>query len=308
MSIVIIAPNRDLSRWIREFNNADESLDVRIWPETGDQSEVTCAVVWGHPTGSLTAFPNLKLICSMGAGVDHVLKDPELPDSVPVVRIVDEGLSFSMSNYIVSAVLYHHRRFEKYLADKKAHIWDQPSPPEVDCRIGIMGFGVLGQDAGRKLKALGFDVFGYANSRKKVDGIQCFAGEGELSAFLREINVLVCLLPATPETKGVLNKKFFEGMNRGTYLINAARGHHQVTDDIIGAIDNGTLSGAFLDVFEKEPLQTDHPIWGHPKVFITPHIASITNPGAAAPQIVANYKAMMEGQPLKNTIDRDRGY
>ncbi|MEQ8809183.1 MAG: NAD(P)-dependent oxidoreductase, partial [Imperialibacter sp.] len=176
------------------------------------------------------------------------------------------------------------------------------------CRIGIMGFGVLGQDAGRKLKALGFDVFGYANSRKTVDGIQCFAGEGELSAFLREINVLVCLMPATPETKGVMNKRLFEGMNRGTYLINAARGHHQVTDDIIGAIDNGTLSGAFLDVFEKEPLQTDHPIWGHPKVFITPHIASITNPGAAAPQIVANYKAMMEGQPLKNAIDRDRGY
>ncbi|WP_339792474.1 glyoxylate/hydroxypyruvate reductase A [uncultured Imperialibacter sp.] len=308
MSIVIIAPNKDFSKWITAFNKVDENLDVSIWPETGGQSEITCAVVWGHPAGSLTAFPNLKLICSMGAGVDHVLKDPELPEGVPIVRIVDDGLSFSMSNYVVSAVMYHQRRFEKYLADKKAHIWDQQSPPEVDCRIGIMGFGVLGQDAGRKLKALGFEVSGYSNSRKDVDGIKCFAGEGELSTFLKQINVLVCLLPATPETKGILNRRLFADMNKGTYLINAARGHHQVTNDIIEAIDNGMLSGAFLDVFENEPLPKDHPVWEHPKVFITPHIASITNPDAAAHQIVANYKAMLAGQPLKNKIDRDRGY
>jgi len=308
MSLIIIAPNRDLSQWINEFNKADSNLDLRIWPEVGNKDEITCAVVWGHPPGSLRAFPQLKLICSMGAGVDHVLKDPELPEGVPVVRIVDDALSFSMSNYIVSAVMYHHRRFEKYLADKKAHIWDQPSPPEVDCRIGIMGFGVLGQDAGKKLKALGFDVFGYSGSRKQVGGITCFAGEGELDAFLKQINVLVCLLPATPETRGILGKNLFMRMNKGSYLINAARGHHQVTGDIIEALDNGTLSGAFLDVFENEPLDKSHPVWDHPKVFITPHIASITNPGAATPQIVRNYKAMMAGLPLMNQIDRERGY
>ncbi|WOK09447.1 glyoxylate/hydroxypyruvate reductase A [Imperialibacter roseus] len=308
MSIVIIALNKDLSRWITAFNKVDENLDVSIWPETGDQSEITCAVVWGHPAGSLTAFPNLKLICSMGAGVDHVLKDPELPDGVPIVRIVDDGLSFSMSNYVVSAVMYHHRRFDKYLADKSAHVWDPSSPSEVAVKIGIMGFGVLGQEAGKKLKALGFEVVGYSNSRKNVKGIKCFAGNKELDAFLREINVLVCLLPATPDTKGMLNSKLFTKMNKGTFLINAARGQHQVTNDIIDAIDNGTLSGAFLDVFENEPLQKNHPVWDHPKVFITPHIASITNPDAAAPQIVANYKAMLAGLPLKNKIDRDRGY
>lgn len=308
MPLAIIAPNRDLTVWIEQFEKADPGLDVRIWPNVGVAEEITCAVVWNHPEGSLGQFPNLKLICSMGAGVDHVLKDKSLPKGVPVARIVDDALSFSMSNYVVSAMMYHHRRFEKYLADKRGRIWDQPSPPEVDCKIGIMGFGVLGQDAGKKLKHLGFEVFGYANSRKQVEGIECFAGEDELDAFLRKINVLVCLLPATPDTKGILSRPLFERMNRGSYLINAARGHHQVTADILAAIDEGQLSGAFLDVFEKEPLPADHPVWEHPSVFITPHIASITNPAAASPQIVANYKAMMTGKPLANVIDRERGY
>lgn len=308
MSIVVVAPNRDLTVWMKEFQKQDAGLDISIWPDVKNEEAVTCAIVWGHPPGSLSAFPNLRLICSMGAGVDHVLRDTELPRHVPVTRIVDEALSFSMSNYIVSAVMYHHRRFEKYLADKAAQVWDQPAPPEIDCRIGMMGFGVLGQDAGRKLKALGFEVFGFANARKNVEGIKCFAGDDEMDAFLQEINVLVCLLPATASTKGVLNKALFARMNRGTYLINAARGHHQVTADILEAIDNGTLSGAFLDVFEKEPLEQGHPVWSHPKVFITPHIASITNPMAAAPQIIMNYKAMKSGQPLMNEVDREKGY
>jgi len=264
--------------------------------------------VWNHPQGSLSQFPNLQIICSMGAGVDHVLKDNDLPAEIPITRIIDNALSFSMSNYVISAVMYHHRRFEKYIADKEAHVWDQPSPPEINCSVGIMGFGVLGQDAGRKLRALGFPVFGFSNTPKEVEGIECFAGEMGLDSFLRNINVLVCMLPATPATRGVLNAALFSKLNKGTYLINVARGHHQVTADILYAIDREQLSGAFLDVFEIEPLPKDHPVWSHPKVMITPHIASITNPGAAAPQIVANYRAMREGQPLQNVINRAKGY
>jgi len=308
MSIIVIAPNRDLSKWIAEFKKAGPLADIRIWPEVGNSLDITCAVVWNHPAGCLSDFPNLKLICSIGAGVDHVLKDLNLPEGIPITRIVDDALSFSMSNYVVAAVMYHHRRFEKYLADKEAHVWDQPSPPEVDCSIGIMGFGVLGQDAGKKLQALGFPVYAYSSTRKWVEGIESFAGEEEIDFFLQKINVLVCMLPATPVTKGILNRKFLARLNKGTFLINVARGHHQVTDDILHAIDDGQLSGAFLDVFETEPLPADHPVWNHPKVMITPHIASITNPGAAGPQIMENYKAMKEGRPLANVIDRAKGY
>ncbi len=308
MSIVVIAPNKDLEQWIVEFKKLDKMLDLRVWPNSGDVTSVTCAVVWGHPPGSLAQFPHLKLICSMGAGVDHILKDPQLPEGVPIVRIVDAALSQSMSNYIIAAVMYHHRRFEKYLLDKKAHVWDQASPSETPCTIGIMGFGVLGQEAGRKLVSLGFEVVGYSHSRKQVEGIRSFAGENELDAFLKQLNVLVCLLPATAETKGILNRNLFSRINKGTFLINAARGHHQVTADILEALDAGILSGAFLDVFENEPLDKSHPVWDHPKVFITPHVASITDPAAAAAQIIAYYKAMNSGKAPLNQIDRQKGY
>lgn len=308
MSLVIVAPNKAVSEWVDGINGLDSTVSVQVWPHIKDREAVIGAAVWNHPEGSLQGFPNLKFISSMGAGVDHVLRDTQLPAGVPVVRIIDEALTRSMTSYLLAAVLYHHRRLPKYLEDKKNQVWDQASAPELPLSIGIMGLGVLGTDAALKLSGLGFEVFGYSNTQKEVEGVKSFAGEEALEEFLVQINVLVCLLPLTAQTKGILNLDLFKRMNRGTYLINVARGSHLIEEDLIPAIEEGYLSGAFLDVYRQEPLPEAHPFWKHPRIMMTPHIASITNPQAAIPQVIENYHAAVRGKPLKNKIDRDREY
>lgn len=307
MAIAIIAPTRDTTIWIDGMLSIDLDLDIRTYPDLGDKAEITCAVVWNHPHGILGELPSLNLICSMGAGVDHIISDPDIPSHIPITKIVDDRLSFSMSNYIVMAVLHHHRRWDKYMQDKAQQIWDQAANPEIDIQIGIMGFGTLGQDAGKKLSALGFDVHGLSRTKVNVEGIATY-GEEDFDRFISRINVLVCLLPLIPENVGILNYELFQKMNRGTYLINVARGKHQVGEDIKRALDEGLLSGAFLDVFEEEPLPQGHWMWEHPDVQISPHNASLTNPSAAIPQIVDNYKRAVEGKALVNMIDRVKGY
>ncbi len=307
MSIAIIAPTRDTTVWKDGMLSLDPTLDIRTYPELGDCDEITCAVVWNHPRGILAEFPSLKLICSMGAGVDHIISDLDIPSHVPITKIVDDRLSFSMSNYIVMAVLHHHRRWDKYMQHKADQVWDQAANPEIDVQIGIMGFGTLGQDAGKKLTALGFEVHGLSRKKVTFEGIQTY-GEEELDLFLSRINVLICLLPLVPENVGILNYELFQKMNRGSYLINVARGKHQVGGDIKRALDEGLLSGAFLDVFEEEPLPKGHWMWEHPDVQISPHNASLTNPTAAIPQIIDNYRRAIAGDKLANQIDREKGY
>lgn len=308
MSLVIIAPNRNLDEWRTGIHAIDSSVSIQVWPEISDPKEVLGAIVWNHPKGSLKGLPNLKFISSMGAGVDHILKDPELPKDVPIVRIIDDALTKSMSSYLIMATLYYQRNLQKYIADKNNRVWDQASPPEREISIGIMGMGVLGSDVAMKLSALEFKVFGFSNTKKDIEGIKSFAGDDELQPFLKEINVLICLLPLTKNTKDILNINFLQKLNKGTYLINAARGHHLVEQDLIEAINRGYVSGAFLDVYRKEPLPKDHAFWNHPQIMQTPHIASITNPHAAIPQILKNLAAASKGEPLENKIDRAKEY
>lgn len=308
MSLIIIAPNRNLDEWRTGIQAIDSSISIQVWPEVSDPDIVLGAIVWNHPEGSLRGFPNLKFISSMGAGVDHILKDPELPEDVPIVRIVDDALTKSMSSYLIMATLYYQRNLQKYISDKNNRVWDQAAPPEKDISVGIMGMGVLGSDVARKLSSLEFKVYGYSNTKKDVEGVSSFAGENELKPFLEKINVLICLLPLTKNTKDILNLEFFKKLNRGTYLINAARGHHMVEQDLIEAIELGYISGAFLDVYRKEPLPKDHRFWNHPQIMQTPHIASITNPHAAIPQILKNLKAVTRGESLENKIDRAKEY
>lgn len=308
MSLVIIAPSRNVDEWLDGFKKLDESLSVQVWPDIDDAEKVQGAVVWNHPEGVLMEFPNLKFISSMGAGVDHVIKDPNLPKGVPIVRIVDEALTKPMTNYLLMATLYYQRKLDKYIEDKKEKVWDQATNPEREIKVGVMGLGVLGTDIARKLAQLEFEVYGYSNSKKQIEGVKSYAGAAELPEFLSKINVLICLLPLTRDTRNILNKSLFKKLNKGTFIINAARGQHLVEQDLIEAIDEGTLSGAFLDVYEQEPLPADHPFWKHPKIMMTPHIASITNPPAAIPQIYNNLKAAIEGRPLENKVDMDREY
>ncbi len=306
MSIAIIAPTRDPQTWIDEFMKCDPSLDVQVYPNISRPDDVTCAVLWLHPYGVLSQFPNLKLMCSMGAGADHMLNDPDLPN-IPLTRIVSQTIASSMSNFVIMAVLDYHRNMDKYRNDQESKIWDQVTFPEISVRIGVMGLGQLGTDVAKKLTYLGFEVSGLSKSRKSLQGVKSYV-DTEIDRFLDEINVLVCLLPMTKETRGVLNKSLFVKLSNPTYLISVGRGYQQVEKDILEAIDMGKLTGAFLDVFEEEPLPKNNPIWHHPKIKMTPHIASITNPAAAVPEIFKNYKRVMNGDEPLHIVNVDKGY
>lgn len=306
MSIVIIAPTRDSSLWIAPLLEMSEGLSVFDYEEVPDKEAVTCAVVWLHPYGVLREFPNLKLICSMGAGVDHILNDPHLPN-IPITRVVSDRLARSMNTFVAMGVLNYHRNFYKYQQDQRDRVWDQDTFPELETRVGIFGFGYLGQEIGLMIKKMGFEVYGYSQAGRSAHGIECFAKD-QLDEFLERINVLVGVLPMTKETDGVFSKSLFKRFKQPVYLINIGRGQQQREADILEALETGVLSGALLDVFESEPLDKESPLWEHPKVVLTPHIAGITNPEAAVPQIIANYQAMKTGGELIHVVDPEKGY
>jgi glyoxylate/hydroxypyruvate reductase A len=306
MSIAIISPGRDPKVWIEVLQQQLPDIDLQVYPQIDRPEAVEMALVWQHPPGFLTSLPNLKLISSLGAGVDHILSDPALGEGLPIVRIVDKKLTWSMTNYVILGVMNFHRQLVRYQVDQRKKVWDMSSP-EIPVKIGVMGVGALGGDAMDKLHGLGFEVVGFGFSEKKDFRYPYFA-KAQLNEFLAEINVLVCLLPLTPETEGILNLEFFQACKKGTYLINVARGKHLVEEDLLSALNQGYLSGALLDVFRIEPLPQEHPFWAEERIQITPHIASVTNPEAAAPQIIANYKRLKASQPLLNLVNRTRGY
>ncbi len=304
---VIIAPEAEVIKWTAAFQKEAPGILLEVGPEVTDPATVDILLLWKNPKGSLAPFKNIKLYYSLGAGVDHLMKDQDLLPDVPICRIVDPLLSFSMSNYILFAVLYFQRKWDKFLKDRKNKIWDHDGISEENIRIGILGLGTLGTDAAIKLHQLGFEVIGYSPSPKQIDGISTFS-EGELANFLAQCNVLVCTVPSTPQTRGLLSKPLFDQLTQPTYLINVARGAVQVEKDILEALEHNVLSGAFLDVFESEPLPKEHPFWTHPKVQTTPHIASITNPEAGVAQILNNAFAVKHENNLVHTVDPKKGY
>jgi len=304
---VIIAPEAEVVKWQAAFAKIAPALTLEIGPLVEAPETVSILLLWNHPAGCLKAFTNAQLIYSLGAGVDHLMRDPELPKHIPICRIVDPLLSFSMSNYIIFALLHYHRKWDKYVADQKAQIWDHDAPPEIPIKVGILGLGTLGQDAAIKIKHLGFDVVGYSPSPKPLTGIQTFH-EGQIDAFLASCNVLVCTVPYTSATHGLLSMTLFKKLKKPTFLINASRGKVQKSQDILQALEMGILTGAFLDVFEQEPLPKESPMWQHPKIYITPHVASITNPQAGAKQMLKNVQALLDHKPLEHQVNPSKGY
>ena len=304
---VIIAPPAEVIKWTAAFKKVAPEIVLEIGPKVKDPETVDVLLLWKHDPGSLALFKKVKLYYSLGAGVDHLMKDQDLILQVPICRIIDPLLSFSMSNYIVFAVLYYQRRWDKFLNDRKHQIWDHDGRAEENIRIGILGLGTLGTDAAIKLHQLGFKVAGYSPSLKKIAGVTTYTGE-DLPSFLAACNVLVCTVPYTPQTHRLLSKELFDQLSQPTYLINVARGAVQVEQDILAALENNVLSGAFLDVFETEPLPKSSPLWKHPKVQITPHIASITNPEAGVNQIIENVSAVAHNLPLQHVVNPQKGY
>lgn len=310
MAILFLCPSKDPIPWQHAIARYDPNIEVRVWPEYGDPSDITFALLWNHPRASIKPFQNLMAISSLGAGIDHINNDPAIPKHLPIARIVDPGLVQSMSEYVLMAALQLFRQSKGYERLQQQTEWQPLSPRQIaDFPVGIMGMGQLGHDAAKKLSAVGFSVIGWSQSRKDYPALShSFAGEAELAAFLAATRILVCLLPLTRKTRGILNASLFDKLQHDSYLINVARGAHLVESDLLGALNAGQLKGAYLDVFEEEPLRSDHPFWQHPSITITPHIASITNPQTAAKQIVENYHRAMRGESLLHRVDLEKGY
>jgi glyoxylate/hydroxypyruvate reductase len=318
MSAVLLAvTGLDPTSWEQRFRMLAPRRELRLWPDRrGDPADVAYACAWYAPRGALAGFPNLKAVFSLGAGVDHILNDPTLPD-VPVVRIVDPDLTMRMTEYVVLHVLLHHRRQRLYDAQQRARHWyEHAQPPASAVAVGVMGLGVLGSAAVQALAGLGFRTAGWsrtAKDTKALPGIETFHGQDGLDAFLARTEILVCLLPATPVTLGILRLKLLRKLKRdgaagGAYLINAGRGALQVDADILTALDDGTLAGASLDVFPTEPLPVESPFWTHPKVTITPHNAAASDPDALVANILRQIERLEAGQRLEHVIDRTAGY
>lgn len=295
--------------WRGEFARELPDLEFRVHPEVGNPKDIEYALVWAPPAGLLASLPNLKAIFSLGAGVDHLFNDPELPRHVPIVRLVDERLTGQMVEYAMLYALHFHRAIPVYEAQQKTKTWKE-SPLKLigERRVGVMGIGEIGGAAARALKGIGFDVAGWSRSPKSIDGIKTYAGAAELPAFLARTDILVCILPLTAETTDILNAKLFAAMPQGSYVINIGRGKQLVDQDLVAALDSGHIAGAALDVFRTEPLPAESPLWSHPKVIVTPHIAAMTDPRSSVIQVVANIKRIRAGQAPINQIDPKVGY
>ena len=306
MRFVIIAPPVPTKNWKRQFEQLAPHIPLQIGWEGSNPEEVVCAMVWKQPIGSLSRFKNLKLIFSMGAGVDHVLSDPTIPKDIPICRVVDPQMAFSMTNYLSMAVLNYHRSWDDFRKAQQKKHWAQFEFNERTLKIGILGTGHLGMDAALKLHHLGFEVFGYSNSPKNTP-FPSYSGD-TLDDFFAQINVLICTVPYTPRTHALLNIELFKKLKTPTYLINVSRGSIQVEKDIIEALDQGLLTGAFLDVFEEEPLTQDSLLWLHPKIHITPHIASLTYPEKSVKQVIHCFECVEKGIPIPQQVDRKKMY
>lgn len=309
MSIAIISPDHDHSAWINALQTQQPDLEVEIWPHITAPEQVELALCWNQPPGSLNHFPNLKMISSIGAGVDHLLNDPHVPTDVPLVRLVDPHLQQSMAEYVQLGALEHFRRCQDYRIQQTTKSWQPLQIPHIsEVNIGIMGCGKIGRFVGEKLANIGFRVHGWSRTQQQQDQIVTYSGETEMATFLGCSNILVCLLPLTEATENILNAQLFDQLPQGAYLINVGRGAHLVEADLLTALDSGHLSGALLDVFRQEPLPSEHPFWRHDKIRVTPHISSPTNPASAAEEIITNYHRLRQGKEPFNTVSRQLGY
>lgn len=299
--------------WARAYSEALAPYKVVRRGDDFDPADISYIFVWKPKPDAFDGLSNLKAVLSLGAGVDALLKHPSLPDA-PIVRFVDTDLSQRMSDYVVAHVTMHHRQFSRFRDDQKARRWSQYYPPAAtETSVGIMGMGVLGQDAVARLKPLGFNLRSWSRTPKSIEGVEGFSGAAAFDAFLAGTDILVNLLPLTPETAGILNRDTFSKLRRdrlagGPVIINAARGGHQNEADIVAALEDGTLGAASLDVFQVEPLPQDSPLWDQPNCFITPHIAAISNEQSGVRYFSRILLDHEEGKPLPNVVDRSRGY
>ncbi len=310
MRCVLLSQTLDLRQYLaREIARLDGVISFVDHPDaTAD--EVEMAVAWYPPADGFTRYPNLKAVCSIAAGADSILHCPSLRDGIPVVRVVEPAQAQMMSGFVTWHVIWHQRSFRKHLEHQSERRWDRfPQRPARDVPVGILGYGEMGQRVAGDLARLGFPVHAWSRTAKPTsDGVTGFHGTDGLAAMLHETEVLVNLLPLTPETRGILNAETFARMKRGGYVIQVGRGEHLVETDLLAALDSGQLAGASLDVFLTEPLPVEHPFWGHPNIVLTPHDACDVSVPAVGQTIEATARAIKAGTALLHAVDRTRGY
>ncbi|MEL0555083.1 glyoxylate/hydroxypyruvate reductase GhrA [Raoultella lignicola] len=312
MDIIYYHPTFDTAYWIAELEKQLPGARVREW-KSDDNQHADYALVW-HPPVEMLKGRDLKAVFALGAGVDSILsklrEHPEmLPMSIPLFRLEDTGMGQQMQEYAVSQVLHWFRRFDDYQDLKQQARW-QPLDdyPRDTFTIGIMGAGVLGAKVAEALQVWGFPLRSWSRSRKAWPQVQSFAGAEELGAFLGETRVLINLLPNTAETAGIINQQLLAQLPDNSYVLNLARGVHVVEDDLLAALNSGKLKGAMLDVFSREPLPATSPLWAHPRVAMTPHVAAVTRPLEAITYIAGTIGQLERGETVSGQVDRQRGY
>jgi glyoxylate/hydroxypyruvate reductase len=310
LKLIFISAEDRAEPWRQALAEELPELEFQLWPdEVSSPDEIDYALVWKPPVGELKRYPNLKAILSLGAGVDHLAADPSLPNDVPVSRLVDRCLTQGMSEYMLYWVLHYHRNFGDYATMRAQNEWRHiPQEDPRRRRIGLLGLGELGSDAAQKLAMLEFDVAGWSRTPKSLPGVTSYHGPDGLKPFLARTDILICLLPMTDATRGIINADTLAQLPQGAVLINGARGAHVVDQDLLAALDSGQLSAATLDVFHTEPLPADHPYWSHPKVVMTPHMASLTIAHSAAAYVAENIRRIERGEPPLNIVDFSAGY
>ena len=305
MRVLFHAPWPNADVWLAELRRAGPELELVLWPDVGDPAIIDAAVVWQPPPELFRDLSSLRCICVLGAGVDHLLALGDAVPPVPVVRLVDPLMAERMAGYVLAVVLHHQRQLGLYRRQQEARVWQRHLHPDTAAtRVGILGLGAMGRATALLLAKVGYDVAGWSRSARSIAGIRCMAGAGERDAFLARSDVLVCLLPLTASTRGILDRQLLERLPEGALLINAARGEHLNEANLIAALDSGRLGGAVLDVLAEEPPPPDHAFWHHPKVLMTPHVASLSDPVGGAARMVEALRAVRDGRAPADLVDR----
>lgn len=307
MALLLLLNGRDPAPLEQALRALAPDTDIRIWPETGAVEDIELAVCWQHPHGALLHFPRLKLIASYGAGVDHILTDPDLPPAVAISRLEDPGLAQQVGQYVLWAILEHRLNATRIRQQQTQHVWRSVARNPGN-RVGVLGLGHLGSHTAQMLSRHGFEVAGWSRNAKPFTEFECLSGQAGFEQLLARSDYLVCLLPLTTDTRGLLSRESFTQLPAGAYLINAARGEHLNEAHLLEALDQGRLSGACLDVVEHEPLPASSPLWTHPGVRLTPHLAGLSDLTLLARQVLDNYRRLHDGEPLQYQVSRDAGY
>lgn len=306
MRIYYYAQGTKAAPWVELLRAAFPGAEVAEWAPGAPAADYV--VVWAPPQQLFDEQPQLKAIFNTGAGVDALLK-LQLPPQARLVRLDDAGMSVQMAEYVCQAVIRHVREFDLDEQATREGQWRYRKPrSREDFPVGVMGLGVLGTRVVQALQQFEFPVRGWSRSPRQLPGVQCFAGEAQLDAFLAASRILVCLLPLTPQTEGILNRRTLGRLQQDGYLVNVARGGHLVEDDLLALLESGQLAGATIDVLRQEPPPPDHPFWRHPKIILTPHTSARTDREASVAQIAGKIRALERGEPVAGVVDRERGY